>query len=66
VGQYKDATGRLRRQPLAIDKAAARAMLHEIVRNVEREKAGLIDPTDAQRKRTLAEHLAEAVGKANR
>lgn len=58
-GQYKDATGRLRRQPLAIDKAAAQAMLNEIVRNVEREKAGLIDPTDAQRKRTVAEHLAE-------
>ncbi len=49
MGQYKDATGRLRRQPLAIDKAAAQAMLNEIVRNVEREKAGLIDPTDAQR-----------------
>ncbi|MFM7845931.1 MAG: tyrosine-type recombinase/integrase, partial [Planctomycetota bacterium] len=58
-GQYKDATGRLRRQPLAVDKAAAQAMLNEIVRNVEREKAGLIDPTDTQRKRPLADHISE-------
>ena len=58
-GQYKDANGRLRRQPLAIDKAAAQAMLNTIVRNAEREKAGLVDPTDAQRKRPLAEHVAE-------
>jgi len=34
-------------------------MLNEIVRRVEREKAGLIDPTDEQRKRPLKEHLAD-------
>ena len=47
-GQFKDASGRLRRHPLAIDKGAAQAMLNELVRKVEREKAGLVDPTDAQ------------------
>ena len=34
-------------------------MLNERVRQVEREKAGLVDPTDEQRKRPLKEHLAE-------
>ena len=58
-GQYKDADGRLKRVPLAIDKAAARAMLDKIVKQVEREKAGLVDPTDEQRKRPLKEHIRE-------
>jgi integrase len=58
-GQYKDAEGRLRRVPLAIDKTAARAMLDKIVKQVERERAGLVDPTDEQRKRPLKEHLRE-------
>jgi site-specific recombinase XerD len=58
-GQYKDALGRLKRVPLAIDKAAAQAMLHQIVQRVEREKAGLVDPTEEQRRRPLAEHLRE-------
>ena len=47
-GQYKDADGRLCRKPLAVDKTAAKAMLNEIVRRVEREKAGLVDPTEEQ------------------
>lgn len=58
-GQYRDAQDRLRRQPLAVDKKAAQAMLNDLVRAVEREKAGLTDPTDAQRKRPLADHLRE-------
>jgi len=58
-GQYKDAAGRLRRHPLAVDKVAAQAMLSDLVRQVEREKAGFVDPCDAQRKRPLVEHLAE-------
>jgi integrase len=58
-GQYKDAEGRLKRVPLAVDKVAARSMLDKIVKQVEREKAGLVDPTDAQRKRPLAEHIRE-------
>lgn len=58
-GQFKDANGRLRRHPLAVDKVAAHAMLNELVRKVEREKAGLTDPTDEQSKRPLKEHLKE-------
>lgn len=58
-GQYKDALGRLRRVPLAIDKVAAQAMLNQIVQRVEREKAGLVDPTEEERRRPLVEHVAD-------
>ena len=58
-GQYKDANGRLKRVPLAVDKVAAQAMLNQIVQRVEREKAGLVDPTEDQRKRPLTDHLRE-------
>jgi integrase/recombinase XerD len=58
-GQFKDALGRLKRVPLSIDKMAAESMLNDIVRKVEREKAGLVDPTDAQRKRPLFQHVSE-------
>lgn len=47
-GQLKDAHGRLKRMPLAVDKMAAQAMLNQLVQRVEREKAGLIDPTEEQ------------------
>jgi site-specific recombinase XerD len=58
-GQYRDATGRLRRHPLSVDKRAAQAMLHDIVRKVELEKAGLIDRTDDERRRPLSQHVEE-------
>jgi intergrase/recombinase len=58
-GQCKDALGRLKRVPLAIDKFAAQAMLNDLVKKVEREVAGLVDPTDEQRKRPLHKHVAE-------
>lgn len=61
-GQYKDALGLLKRVPLAIDKASAQAMLHQIIKRMEREKAGLIDPTEEQRKRLLPDHLKEFEG----
>jgi integrase len=57
--QFKDAYGRLKRVPLAIDKTAAKAMLNQIVQHVEREKAGLVDPTEEQRKRPLSQHIDE-------
>jgi site-specific recombinase XerD len=44
---------------MAVDKFAAQAMLNERVKKVEREKAGLVDPTDEQRKRPLPYHVAE-------
>lgn len=58
-GQYKDALGRLKRVPLAIDKTSAETMLNELVRKVERTKAGLVDPTDEHRKRPLFQHVSE-------
>jgi integrase/recombinase XerD len=58
-GQYKDAFERLKRVPLSVDKMAAQAMLNAIVRKVERERAGLVDPTDEQRRRPLRQHLTE-------
>ena len=61
-GQYKDAHRRLKRVPLTVNKTAAQAMLTQIVQRVDREKAGLIDPTEDQRKRPLAEHLREFEG----
>ena len=58
-GQYRDANRKLKRVPLAVDKIAAQTMLNSSVKQIEREKAGLVDPTDAERKRLLKEHLRE-------
>ena len=58
-GQFKDANGKLRRHPLAVDKMAAQAMLNELVRQVEREKAGIIEPGDRERRRPIGEHVTE-------
>ncbi|NLX54392.1 MAG: tyrosine-type recombinase/integrase [Planctomycetaceae bacterium] len=56
-GRYRDALGRDVRVPLASDKAAAQAMLNELVRRVELERAGRLDPFDDHLKRPLAEHI---------
>ena len=58
-GRFVDSAGLERRVPLAADKMAAQTLLNELVRNVEREKAGLVEPTDVQRKRPIKEHLAD-------
>lgn len=58
-GRFVDAGGREKRVPLATDRAAAQALLVEYVRRAEREKAGLIEPTDEHRQRPLAKHLAD-------
>jgi hypothetical protein len=57
--QFKDAHERLKRVPLSIDETAAQAMLNQLVQRVEREKAGLVDPTEEQRKRLLTDHIRE-------
>jgi hypothetical protein len=57
-GRYRDVNGVERRIPLAADKTAAQTMLNEVLRKVEREKAGLTDPTEEQRKRLLSEHTS--------
>lgn len=58
-GRYRDENGVERRVSLAADKAAAQAMLNELVKKVERRTAGLEDPFDEHRRTPLAEHLAD-------
>ena len=60
-GHYTDADGIRRRVVLCSDKAASEAMLHDLQTKAEREKSGLADPFDEQRKRPLTEHLKEFV-----
>ena len=56
-GRYRTADDSEKRVPLASDKTAAQAMLNELVKQVEREKAGLVDPTEKQQQRLLKLHL---------
>lgn len=58
-GRYRDALGREKRVPLASDKAAAQAMLNNIMRQVERQAAGIADPFEKHHKQLLAKHLAD-------
>jgi len=58
-GKYRDASSTVRRVPLSSDKAMAQAMLSELLRKVEREKSGLADPYEDQRKRPLTAHVDE-------
>jgi site-specific recombinase XerD len=58
-GRYRTADGREKRVPLAADKTAAQAMLHELVRQVEREAAGIADPFEKHRKRPLKDHIED-------
>lgn len=56
-GRYRDALGQEKRTPLPKDKTVAQAMLSEIVRKVELEKAGHADPFEGHAKRPLSEHV---------
>ena len=58
-GRYRDATNREKRVPLARDKAAAQAMLNDLVLKVERESAGIADPYEPHRKLPLKKHLRD-------
>ncbi len=58
-GQYRDELGRVRRMPLAQDKAAANAMLQKIVRKAELRAAGVTDCYDEHRVRPLTKHIEE-------
>lgn len=58
-GRFRDPNGREKRVPLATDRAAAQAMLAEHVRRAEREKVGIIEPTDQHRKRPIPKHQAD-------
>jgi integrase len=57
-GRYRD-DGIERRVPLAADKTAAQAMLNQLVMNVERRKAGIVDRFDEHRKRSIRDHLGD-------
>ena len=56
-GRFQDAWGREKRVPLAADRQAAQSMLNELVKGVEREKAGLTDPSEKHLRRPLGEHI---------
>ena len=56
-GQYRDAHGTLKRVPLACNKNVAKQMLAEIVARIEREKAGVVDPTIGEMKRPITQHI---------
>ena len=58
-GQYRDADGVIRRVPLCTDKAAAQAMLNQIVREVDRQSAGLANSATEQQKRSLHDQIAD-------
>ncbi len=51
--KYTDADGVVRRTALCEDKSAAQAMLADLIRNVERQIAGIIDPSTAQLKKPI-------------
>jgi site-specific recombinase XerD len=56
---YRDSDGKRRRLPLSTDKAAAQAMLTDILRTVERQKAGLIDKAADQLDRTVEKSIED-------
>jgi site-specific recombinase XerD len=58
-GRYRDQHGTEKRVPLATDKRAAETLLNELVRKVERAKAGLVDPFELHHQRPLAEHIRD-------
>ncbi len=58
-GRYRDESGAERRVPLAVDKAAAQAMLNELIKKAERRAAGIVDRFDEHRKRPIGDHLAD-------
>lgn len=66
--EFHDADGTRRRVALCEDRAAAQAMLADIIRNVERQIAGIIDPSTGYLKKpvkdTLEEYRRHLEGKA--
>ncbi|QDU62833.1 site-specific tyrosine recombinase XerC [Planctomycetes bacterium Pan216] len=57
--RYVDAQGRERRKVAFTDKQASQQLLASILRRVEREKAGIVDPIEDHLKRPLKEHLED-------
>ena len=57
--KYRDPDGVLRKVPLCEDKSAAQAMLTDLMRKVQRQQAGLLDPAADQLARPISEHVKE-------
>ncbi|MGE0608308.1 MAG: tyrosine-type recombinase/integrase [Pirellulales bacterium] len=55
--KYRDADGVIRKVPLCADKTAAQAMLASILRNADRQHAGLVDPTKVHLTRAIDDHI---------
>jgi integrase len=58
-GRFRDEHDREKRVPLATDKKAAESLLNELVRKVERMRAGLEDPFERHQKRPLSGHVLD-------
>jgi hypothetical protein len=58
-GKHRDASGRLRCVPLSNNKTAATAMLTDLVRKVELQKAGLVDPCADHLARPIDDHIGD-------
>ena len=58
-GRYVDENGVKQRVPLSPNKVAAQQMLAELVKQVERKRAGLYTPGEEHARRPLTEHLAD-------
>lgn len=58
-GKYRDAEGMDRRVPLCQDKQAAQAMLTDIVRRVERIRAGIVDAVAERLSEPVDQHVRE-------
>ncbi len=58
-GKYRDQDGLLHDVKLCTDKTAAQAMLHRHIVKAARRHAGISDPHEEQRGRSLAEHIQD-------
>jgi hypothetical protein len=58
-GEYRDADGILRTEPLSTDKTAAAQMLAALIKKAELGRSGIADPYEQHRRQPLNEHLAD-------
>jgi integrase len=56
---YRDSNGKRCRVPLSADKSSAQTMLADIIRKVERQKAGIIDKTADELEKPVSESIDE-------
>jgi hypothetical protein len=61
-GRYRQSDGQLKEVPLFKDKEAARQELARLVKGVERQEAGLVDPYTAHRKKPLVCRSCKSTG----